>query len=69
MSEKQKPIQILITGDRVDKLADIWAELLPEKGTKAVINLDLINSAIDRFHKKLFKPGDILKTLASDKNE
>ena len=69
MSEKRKPIQILITGDRVDKLADIWAELLSEKGTKAVINLELINSAIDKFHKKLKKPNDIrdgMKVVGDD---
>lgn len=69
MSEKRIPIQIKITGDRVDKLADIWAELLPEKGTKAVINLELINSAIDKFHKKLFKPGDVIKTMGTPKHE
>ncbi len=59
MTEKRIPIQITITGDRVDKLNDIWAELKSTKGTKAVINLELINSAIDKFHKKMFKPNDI----------
>jgi hypothetical protein len=69
MSEKKIPIQITITGDRVDKLADIWGELLSEKGTKAVINRELINSAIDKLHKKLFKPGDVIKTMGTPDNE
>lgn len=69
MSEKRIPIQILITGDRVDKLADIWGALLSEKGTKAVINLELINSAIDKFHKKLFKADEPIKTMGTDENE
>jgi hypothetical protein len=69
MSEKRIPIQITITGDRVDKLNDIWGELLPTKGTKKVINLELINSAIDKFHKKLFKPGDVIKTMGTPENE
>ena len=29
----------------------------------------IVAEGVAKLHKKLFKPGDILKTLASDKNE
>lgn len=39
------------------------------KGNKTVVKGELIEYALNRFHKKLCKPSKILATLNTDENE
>ena len=39
------------------------------KGNKTVVKGELIEYALNRFHKKLYKHSEILATLNTDENE
>ena len=38
-------------------------------GNKTVVKGELIEYALNRFHKKLCKPNDVIANMMSDKNE
>lgn len=61
-----REIRIYLNDDQERKYDEI---ALASVGNKTVVKSDLIEYAINRFHKKLYKPDKILKELSSDKHE
>lgn len=61
-----KEIRIVLNDDQEQKFNDIHES---EEGNRKVVMNKLIEFALDKFHKKLFKPQSVLDNLAGAKNE
>jgi len=62
-------IRFTLNDEQEIKYLEIFEALKPTRGTKAVVNNELINDVINRFHKRLIKAASPLDNLRTTLNE